>query len=123
MGRRFELKKLRAEDKIGVVNGDGWMNANRRSLFNVEILQWSKEEADPLEPPDSSESGLMASTSGFGTTGLSCKAKIEKFDGTTSFVIWQVRMMVVLTKEGTKKALQEKAKKPETMTDDEWEDI
>ncbi|KAJ0035348.1 hypothetical protein Pint_26277 [Pistacia integerrima] len=65
----------------------------------------------------------MASTSGSGTTGLSSKAEIEKFDGTTSFGIWQVRMMAVLTNEGTKKALREKAKKPETMTNVEWEEM
>ncbi|KAJ0044526.1 hypothetical protein Pint_04271 [Pistacia integerrima] len=65
----------------------------------------------------------MAFTSGSGLSGLSSKAEIEKFDGTTSFAIWHVRMMAVLTKEATKKALQEKAKKPKTMTDAEWEDM
>ncbi|KAJ0087607.1 hypothetical protein Patl1_33196 [Pistacia atlantica] len=65
----------------------------------------------------------MVSTLGSSTTGLSSKAKIEKFDGTASFAIWQVRMMSVLTKEGTKKALREKAKQPEIMTDVEWEDM
>ncbi|KAJ0100814.1 hypothetical protein Patl1_04363 [Pistacia atlantica] len=65
----------------------------------------------------------MASTSRSGTSRLSSKAEIEKFDGTTSFAIWHVKMMAVLTKEGTKKALQEKAKKPKTMTDVEWEDM
>ncbi|KAJ0039675.1 hypothetical protein Pint_26641 [Pistacia integerrima] len=65
----------------------------------------------------------MASTSRSSTTELSSKAEIEKFDGTTSFAIWQVRMMAVLTKEATKKALREKVKKPETITDAEWEDM
>ncbi|KAJ0077423.1 hypothetical protein Patl1_35508 [Pistacia atlantica] len=42
----------------------------------------------------------MESSSRSGITRLSCKAEVEKFDGTTSFAIWQVRMMAILTKEG-----------------------
>ncbi|KAJ0105981.1 hypothetical protein Patl1_17772 [Pistacia atlantica] len=69
------------------------------------------------------ELSVMVYTSRSGTTRLSSKVEIGKFDGTTSFAIWQVRMMAVLTKKGTKKALREKAKKPETMTNAKSEDI
>lgn len=49
----------------------------------------------------------------------SIKTETGKFNGTTNFVIWQVRLIAILTKEGTKKTLCGKAKQLENLEDDE----
>lgn len=51
------------------------------------------------------------------------KFEIEKFDGKTNFSIWKVQMKAVLVQSGLKKALDGKAKKPESMTDEQWEEL
>ena len=51
------------------------------------------------------------------------KFDIPKFDGKMSFNIWKAQMMVFLTHIGLKKAISEKKKKPETITDDQWEEL
>ncbi|KAL6538567.1 hypothetical protein OROGR_012555 [Orobanche gracilis] len=52
---------------------------------------------------------------------MSSKFDIEKFDGKISFSIWRVQMRVVLIQGGLKKALDGKSKKPDTMTDEQWD--
>uniref|UniRef100_A0A7C9EBU4 Uncharacterized protein n=1 Tax=Opuntia streptacantha TaxID=393608 RepID=A0A7C9EBU4_OPUST len=51
------------------------------------------------------------------------KFDILKFVGKISFNIWKVQMMAVLTQNGLKKALGGKSKKPESMTDEQWEEL
>jgi len=51
---------------------------------------------------------------------LITKFNIEKFDGNISFSIWQVQMLAVLTQSWLKKALLGKEKKPEGMSDRDW---
>ena len=51
------------------------------------------------------------------------KFDIEKFDGKISFSIWRVQMKAVLTQNGLKKALDEKSKKPASMTDEQWDEF
>jgi hypothetical protein len=43
---------------------------------------------------------------------------LVKFDGTSNFGLWQRRVQDLLVQQGLVKALYEKAKKPEKMTDD-----
>ncbi|XP_043705448.1 agamous-like MADS-box protein MADS3 [Telopea speciosissima] len=50
----------------------------------------------------------------------STKFDIDKFDGSISFSLWQVRMMVVLAQQDLREALLGKAKKPATMSEEEW---
>jgi len=47
------------------------------------------------------------------------KFYIPKFDGKMSCNIWKVQMMIILIQNGLKKALGGKAKKPESMSDEQ----
>ena len=47
------------------------------------------------------------------------KVDVVKFDGTGNFGLWQRRVKDLLVQQGLVKALYRKAKKPETMTNDE----
>ncbi|KAG8499485.1 hypothetical protein CXB51_005959 [Gossypium anomalum] len=47
--------------------------------------------------------------------------EIEKFDGETSFNLWQVRMMAILVQSGLKKIVT--GKKPENLNKTEWEEL
>ena len=51
------------------------------------------------------------------------KVDIVKFDGTGNFGLWQRRVKDLLVQQGLVKALYGKARKPETMTDEEWEEL
>uniref|UniRef100_A0A2N9J0X3 CCHC-type domain-containing protein n=1 Tax=Fagus sylvatica TaxID=28930 RepID=A0A2N9J0X3_FAGSY len=59
----------------------------------------------------------MAINASIATVGL------VKFDGTGNFGLWQRRVKDLLVQQGLMKALYEKTKKPEKMTDDEWEEL
>jgi hypothetical protein len=48
---------------------------------------------------------------------------LVKFDGTGNFGLWQRRVQDLLVQQGLVKALYGKAKKPEKMTDDEWDEL
>uniref|UniRef100_A0A2N9EK90 CCHC-type domain-containing protein n=1 Tax=Fagus sylvatica TaxID=28930 RepID=A0A2N9EK90_FAGSY len=48
---------------------------------------------------------------------------LVKFDGTGNFGLWQRRVKDLLVQQGLVKALYGKTKKPEKMTDDEWEEL
>ena len=56
---------------------------------------------------------------GFGTIQF----PIQPFNGTTSFTLWQRRVKDVLVQQGLAKALNGKNKKPESMKDDEFEEL
>ena len=51
------------------------------------------------------------------------KIDVVKFNGTGNFGLWQRRVKDLLVQQGLVKALYGKAKKPETMTDDEWKEL
>ncbi|KAK6791798.1 hypothetical protein RDI58_010879 [Solanum bulbocastanum] len=51
------------------------------------------------------------------------KFDIEKFDGKFSFSIWKIQMKDVLTHNGLKKALAQKSKKPDSMNDEQCEEL
>ena len=51
------------------------------------------------------------------------KVDVVKCDGTGNFGLWQRRVKDLLVQQGLVKALYGKARKPETMTDDEWEEL
>ena len=51
------------------------------------------------------------------------KIDVVKFNGTGNFKLWQRRVKDLLVQQGLVKALYGKAKKPETMTDDKWEEL
>ena len=51
------------------------------------------------------------------------KIDVVKFDGTGNFGLWQRRVKDLLVQQGLVKALYEKAKKLETIMDDEWEEL
>ena len=51
------------------------------------------------------------------------KVDVVKFDGTGNFRLRQRRVKYLLVQQGLVKALYGKAKKPETMMDDEWEEL
>ena len=53
----------------------------------------------------------------------SVKYQIEKFNGKNSFNLWQGRMLDLLSQQGIAKALYGMTKKPETMSDDDWEEL
>uniref|UniRef100_A0A2N9J916 CCHC-type domain-containing protein n=1 Tax=Fagus sylvatica TaxID=28930 RepID=A0A2N9J916_FAGSY len=59
----------------------------------------------------------MAINASIATIGL------VKFDGTGNFGLWQRRVKDLLVQQGLVKALYGKTKKPEKMTDDEWEEL
>ncbi|MFQ6647442.1 hypothetical protein Gotur_021616 [Gossypium turneri] len=47
--------------------------------------------------------------------------EIEKFDGETTFNLWQVQMMTILVQNGLKKVVTRK--KPENINQTEWEEL
>ena len=51
------------------------------------------------------------------------KVDVVKFDGTSNFGLWQRRVKDLLVQQGLVKALYGRAKKLETMTDNEWEEL
>ena len=51
------------------------------------------------------------------------KVDVVKFDGTGNFGLWQRRVKDLLVQQGLVKALYGKARKPEMLTDDEWEEL
>ena len=51
------------------------------------------------------------------------KVDAVKFDGTSNFGLWQRRVKDLLVQQGLVKALYGKAKKLETMIDNEWEEL
>ena len=51
------------------------------------------------------------------------KVDVVKFDETGNFGLWQRRVKDPLIQQGLVRALYGKAKKPETMTDEEWEEL
>ena len=53
-------------------------------------------------------------------TTTTIKFEVEKFDGKSNFLLWKMRVILLLVKEGTHKALLGIKKKPTTMEDDEW---
>ena len=51
------------------------------------------------------------------------KFEVEKFDGNNSFLLWKIRVTMLLVKERTHKALLSAEKKPSKMEDNEWVDL
>jgi hypothetical protein len=51
------------------------------------------------------------------------KFDYEKFDRKVNFALWQVKMRVVLTRDGVQTALLGKANKPSSIKDDEFDDM
>ena len=51
------------------------------------------------------------------------KVDVVKFDETGNFKLWQRRVKDLLIQQGLVRALYGKAKKPETLTDEEWEEL
>ena len=49
------------------------------------------------------------------------KFDIQKFDGVINFSMWQIRMNVILTQSGLKKALLGRDKKPQDMKEKTWQ--
>ena len=47
----------------------------------------------------------------------------EKFDGKVNFLLWKMRVMSLLLKEGTHRTLQGISKKPSDMDEDDWQDM
>ena len=56
-------------------------------------------------------------------TTTTTKFKVEKFDGKSNFLLWKMRVTLLLVKEGTHKALLGIEKKPSKIENDEWNDI
>jgi hypothetical protein len=53
----------------------------------------------------------------------SAKFEVEKFNGKNNFSLWQRRMKDLLIQQRVYKALLGKAKKPEMMDNDVWEEM
>ncbi|KAK2985864.1 hypothetical protein RJ640_009934 [Escallonia rubra] len=53
----------------------------------------------------------------------STKYDLEKFDGSNDFSLWRMKMRVVLIQQGLLKVLKGKQGLPDTMSDDEKEDM
>ena len=51
-------------------------------------------------------------------TTTTTKFEVEKFDGRSNFLLWKMRVTLLLVKEGTHKALLGTEKKPSKMEDD-----
>ena len=51
------------------------------------------------------------------------KTYVEKFDRNMNFGLWQMKMKAILVQDGAHKALLGKEKKPEKMTDDQFDDM
>ena len=48
------------------------------------------------------------------------KFEVEKFDGKSNFLLWKMRVMALLMKEGVYRAGEGEKKKPSTMTEEEF---
>ena len=48
---------------------------------------------------------------------------IQKFDGVINFSRWQIRMNIILTQSGLKKALLKKEKKSQDMKEETWQEL
>ena len=53
----------------------------------------------------------------------STKYKVEKFDGRNSFNLWRVKMRALLVQQGLLKVLSSKHKLPESMFENEKEEL
>ena len=53
----------------------------------------------------------------------SAKYKVEKFDGRNSFSLWRVKMRALLVQQGLLKVLSGKDKLPESMSENEKEEL
>jgi hypothetical protein len=53
----------------------------------------------------------------------SANFEIEKFNGKNNFEIWKVKMHDLLVQQGVVKALLGKAKKPTSITDEDWDEM
>ena len=51
---------------------------------------------------------------------ISRRYDIEKFDGKTSFALWQVRMLAILSSQGVKDAVYGRDKLVDAITDKKW---
>ena len=51
------------------------------------------------------------------------KFGVEKFDGKSNFLLWKMRVTLLLVKEGTHKTLLGIEKKPSKIEDDKWNEI
>ena len=51
------------------------------------------------------------------------KFDIQKFDGVINFSRWQIRMNVIFTQSGLKKALLRGEKKPLDMKEEIWQEL
>ena len=47
----------------------------------------------------------------------------KKFNGKNNFELWKLKMRDLLVQQGLHKTLDDKRKKPATMTNEEWEDL
>ncbi|GFZ09851.1 PAM68-like protein [Actinidia rufa] len=54
---------------------------------------------------------------------INSQFSVERFDGNSSFTLWQRRVKDILVQQGLAKALKGKDAKPETMKDDDWEEL
>ena len=54
---------------------------------------------------------------------FSTKFEIEKFNGKNNFELWKLKTRDLLVQQGLQRALDEKRKRPLTMTYDKWEDL
>ena len=54
---------------------------------------------------------------------MSGRFDIEKFDGKTSFALWQVRMLAILSSHGVKDAVFGRDELPDAITDKKWRDM
>ena len=54
---------------------------------------------------------------------MSGRFDIEKFDGKTSFALWQVRMLAILSSHGVKDAIFGRDNLPDAITDKKWRDM
>ena len=55
--------------------------------------------------------------------GLASKFDIELFDGKNNFSLWQSTVKDILVQQGLIKALNGKAKKPDKMSEEDWEEL
>ncbi|GFS42004.1 hypothetical protein Acr_00g0077610 [Actinidia rufa] len=54
---------------------------------------------------------------------INSQFSIERFNGNSSFTLWQRKVKDILVQQGLAKALKGKDAKPETMKDDDWEEL
>ena len=54
---------------------------------------------------------------------INSQFSVERFNGNSSFTLWQRRVKDILVQQGLAKALKGKDAKPETMKDDDWEEL